>query len=585
MHRRNLPRSAAALTLIAALAGCRDRAKAETSPGNSASAASAPASAEPSESASEQPGPYDPLAEARAQLGKLDNLEATIPPACYTATEGHANPCYVCHTRSTWPNAMDDWDLQGSYDFSDTAKHNYWTNLFEDRSEAAARISDAEIQAWIAEDNYSPLRETLASWDAQDYRGFRPDLDFDAGFDEAGFARDNSGWRAFRYKPFPGGFWPTNGSADDVLIRLPPAFRQTAAGEDSNAIYAINLEILSASLGAAPALTDDELCWPTAPIDETLAGLDLDGDGELEAELTRIVGLPETFVGAAASVPVRRGLYPEGTEFLHSVRYLDPDGGPATRMKELRYSRRIKTLSDHDIQRRYRQEAEEKAEGGLPRFGGSPLLGLRNAFGWLLQGFIEDQHGRLRVQTEEETYFCMGCHSNLSVTADQSFAFPRKLPGAAGWAYQALAGIPDVPSIEPGRAPPLDDPDALGPGEIETYLERAAAGDPFRTNAEMLDRWFEQGKPNAEAIAAADDIVALLAPSPARALALDKAYLAIVRAQSFTRGREPTTTPLTTVHQTIREPSTGLSEAERVYLDYSLRLAWPALAEICGDGT
>jgi hypothetical protein len=509
---------------------------------------------------------YNPLARARAELGKLDNLEAPVPPQCYTKTESRANPCWMCHTRSSWPNAQNDWDLQGSYEFSDVGKTNYWTNLFEDRRAAISKISDVEIREWIAVDNYTPLREVLSIWPSDDYRGFRPDLDFAAGFDEQGFARDGSEWRAFRYKPFPGAFWPTNGSTDDVLIRLPPRLRHDADGRPSLEVYKANLAILEASFAADPKLADAALRWPIEPIDERAAGLDLDGDGQLEDTVLSLVGLPSHFAGAAADQLVRRGLYPEGTQFLHSVRYLDPAGGPATRMKELRYSVRFASLSDLEIQSAYQREAEEKAEGGLPSFGGSPLLGLRNDFGWQLQGFIEDERGRLRVQTEEETYACMGCHSNLGVTADQSFAFPRKLPGAAGWAYQDMRGIPDVPLLGHAR------------GEIATWLARAEAGDEFRSNAEMRERWFANGTLDEAALAGAADIVAIVGPSPERALLLDKAYLVIVREQSFERGRDPVVEPLANVHRTIEIESSGLSEAERVYLDGGLRLAWPEIS-------
>lgn len=521
--------------------------------------------AEPTEPT--DPGPsdtYNPLAHARAELGKLDNLEAPVPPQCYTKTDSRANPCWMCHTRSSWPNAQNDWDLQGSYAFSDVGKTNYWTNLFEDRRAAISSISDAEIREWIVVDNYTPLRDTLAAWPRDDYRGFRPDLDFAAGFDEHGFARDGSQWRAFRYKPFPGAFWPTNGSVDDVMIRLPIAHRSDAEGRPSLEVYKANLAILEASMASDPTLTDAALRWPIEAIDERAAGLDLDGDGQLEPAASWLVGLPTHFAGKASDQAVRRGLYPERTEFLHSVRYLDPAGGPATRMKELRYSVRFKSLSDLAIQAAYQREAEEKAEGGLPFFRGTPLTGLRNDFGWQLQGFIEDERGRLRVQTEEETYFCMGCHSNLGVTADQSFAFPRKLPGAAGWAYQDIRGIPDVPLLGHAR------------GEIATWLARAEAGDEFRSNQEMLGRWFSPAGPiDDAALAIAADIVGIIVPSPERALLLDKAYLVIVREQSFVRGRDPVVEPLTNVHRTIEVETSGLSEAERVYLDGGLRLAWP----------
>ena len=54
--------------------------------------------------------------------------------------------------------------------------------------------------------------------------------------DGQGFARDRSGWRALRYKPFSGTFWPTNGSSDDVFVRLDPDFRRAATGEESPAV-------------------------------------------------------------------------------------------------------------------------------------------------------------------------------------------------------------------------------------------------------------------------------------------------------------------------------------------------------------
>ena len=41
-----------------------------------------------------------------------------------------------------------------------------------------------------------------------------------------------SDWRTVRYQPFPGAFWPTNGSTGDVFIRLPkPPCEEYVAGE------------------------------------------------------------------------------------------------------------------------------------------------------------------------------------------------------------------------------------------------------------------------------------------------------------------------------------------------------------------
>ncbi|NVB40354.1 hypothetical protein G6O69_37380 [Pseudenhygromyxa sp. WMMC2535] len=504
---------------------------------------------------------YDPIATARASIGQIDNREAPVLPQCYTRTEGTHNPCWVCHVPARYPNVMADWDLQGSYQFSAVGKTNHWTNLFADHSAEIAAISDEEILAWIRSDNYAALRAAIAAIPADDYPGYRPDLDFAAGFDDEGFAVDHSGWRAFTYKPFSGVFWPTNGSTDDVMIRLPAHFRETRA------LYKINLAILEASMATDLSIPDAEISWTVEPIDETVAGFDLDGDGELEAAVTQILGLPAHYAGGAAEHPVRRGLYPEDTEFLHSVRYVDPDQGISARMKELRYSKKVDELAKWAILAAYEQEAEDKDEGLLPLYAGSPMVGLRNAFGWQLQGFIEDDQGRLRLQTHEEHYFCMGCHSTIGGTADQSFSFPRKQPGAAGWRYQDISGMPDVPQAGHSR------------GEVATYLERVGAGDEFRANQEMIERFFdEQGALDEAAVAAASaDLSDMLMPSPARALALGKAYLVIVREQSFVHGRDAVIAPVANVFESIEDESSGLSESGKMYADGTLRLDWSQL--------
>ncbi len=512
-------------------------------------------------------GDHDPLAAARASIGQVKNREAVIPAQCYTQTDGLSNPCWTCHTKSTFPNDMSDWDLQREYAFSDAGMTNYWQNLFVDLSDDIATISDDEIRAYVREDNYQPLRAALAQ--ADDYPGYRPDLDFAAGFDDEGFARDGSGWRAFRYKPFLGTFWPTNGSTDDVMIRLPEAFRRDPAGAPSQAAYRINLAIVEASLASDPQVATDAIRWPTEPLDERVAGIDLDGDGTIEAAATTLVGLPERYVGGAADVKVTRGLYPTKTEFLHSVRYIDPEAPSliATRMKELRYSRKVRELDSWALLYAYDDEKNAKETGVLPQFSGSPLVGLQNSFGWQLQGFIEDRDGRLRLQTEEEHYFCMGCHSTIGVTADQTFALPRKVPGARGWRYQDLRGIPDVPQV--GHSEP----------EILSYFRRVGGGDEFRANDEVLRRFFPDGKLDEAAVRVAapgggGDITTLLAPSPERAWQLNKAYRALVKRQAFERGRDAPLSPLVNVHQKIENGATDLEKRGKIFDDGRLQLDW-----------
>lgn len=513
---------------------------------------------------------YDPLAEARGQRDLVRNREAPVPPMCYTKTEGRFNPCWACHTKGVGLNTMRDADLQSAYSFSHEALTNHWSNLFADRSEAVGRISDEEILAYVRQDNYAPLREALRR--VERYQGYPLDLDLARGFDEEGFARDGSQWRAVRYKPFVGTFWPTNGSADDLYVRLPEVFRQGAAGKPSREVYRINLAVLEASLAADPRVTDRKaLRREVEPLDERVAGVDLDGDGALGAGVREIRGLPDRYVGAAAQLPVRRSIYPRGTELLHSVRYLDPEqpSFAARRMKELRYMRKVEEPDDGAIINAYAREADEKDEGDLPSFAGSPEVGLLGSFGWQLQGYIEDAQGRLRLQTREEHLYCMGCHGGIGVTVDVTFSFPRKVPGRAGWAVQDLRGIPDVPQA--GHA----EPEAL------TYFRRAGGGDELRANGEILDRFFPGGVLKEDEVRRAApggdrDLAYLVLPTPQRALALNKAYLALAREQRFDLGRDATPAPVKNVHQRIENGSTDLEPAGRTFDDGRLHLDWAA---------
>jgi hypothetical protein len=513
----------------------------------------------------------DPLSYARSRLGVIENREAVIPAQCYTKTDGISNPCWTCHTTTNGVNFMGDWDLQEEYAFSEEGLTNHWTNLFADRREAIGAISDQEILGYIREDNYDPLRRALAMRD--DYPGWRPDLDYAQGFDRDGFANDGSWWRAFRYKPFLGTFWPTNGSTDDVLIRLPAPFYTDAAGEASRAVYKINLAILEAAIAVPDGIPADDIVRAVEPIDEGVAGFDLDGDGDLGGLVTELRGLPRHYVGGAAEFEVQRHLYPLGTEFLHTVRYVDPQN-PAllsTRMKEVRYSRKFLRTDPWSLQRAYAKELDAKDIGLLPVFDGNALVGLSNDFGWVYQGFIEDADGALRLQSDEEHLFCMGCHSTIGVTADQSFGFPRKVPGAEGWRHQDLTGIPDVPQW--GH----DEP------EILSYFRRVRGGDEFRANTEILARFFDGGRVDAaEVLRAAGggdrDIAWLLAPSRERALLLNKAYRALVQEQSFEHGRDTVPAPTENVHASIVNGSTDLASSGQVYPDGRIWLDWSDLS-------
>lgn len=512
------------------------------------------------------PASYDPLAYATLRGYEIENLEAPIPPLCYTKTGGVSNPCWTCHTEPLAPNQLMDADLQEAYAFSEVGLTNRWTNLFVDRRQFVAATSDDAILAWIRRDNYAALRAALAA--REGFPGWVPDVDLAAGFDADGFARDGSGWRALRYTPFLGTFWPTNGSSDDVFVRLPFPFRRDAGGVPSRGIELVNYAILEAAIASDPRQEDAAVERHVGPVDEGAAQIDLDRSGNIGGVVDTIRGLPPTYVGGAAGVPVRRREYPEGTAFLHTVRYVDPDAGDlrSARMKEVRYMVKTDDLDPWARNRAYEKELAEKEDGRVPVYRGGADVGMTNAFGWKLQGYIEDREGWLRLQTVEETRFCMGCHSAIGVTVDSTFSFARKAPGLDGWRTQDLRGLRDRPQV--GHP----DPEAL------TYLRRVRGADELRANDEMLTRFFPGGvldetSVRRAAVGGDRDLAWLLTPSRARALALGKAYLAVVGEQSFVLGRDPMLAPAVNVHRIIEgNGETELGKAGLLFADGTLFL-------------
>lgn len=496
-------------------------------------------------------------------INTLFNAEAVVPPQCYTRTEARANPCYVCHQDniSGRENQMNDRDLQEAYSFSDVGMTNHWKNLFEDRSARVEKISDEEILAYINEDNYSELPERLK---AKDFQGFVPDLkDLHLGadaFDEEGFAKDGSHWVAFNYKPFPSTFWPTNGSTDDVMIRLAEPFRTDKEGNYSREIYKANLAIVEALIKGVTSIG-------SLPIDEEKIGQDLDGDGELKT--ARSVTDPKDWVGAAKGEEYfDTHLYPRGTEFLHTVRYIgvgeDGEIGVSTRMKEVRYMWKVKPYGKPMYARKYELESFEKEAGNLPGYISLQQHGLDNGNGWAVQGFIEDRQGRLRFMTHEENFSCMGCHNSVGSTIDKTFSFARKIDGAEGWGYIDLRGMFDAPSK--GETV----------GEIELYLTRAEGGSEFRNNEEMFERWFKaDGTADPEKIAKAKDVYELITPSPERALLLNKSYRTIVEDQDYIFGKGAVAVPPVNVYDKIDNENSPTLPLERTY-DYNIVLDWAA---------
>ncbi len=506
--------------------------------------------------------PEVPLAQ-RTQLtnDRSFNAEASIPPQCYTKTEGRHNPCYTCHQMydrraADRLNQLDDGAIQGDYIFSDVGETNHWQNLFVDRSAWLAAIDDAQIRAYVDSDNYTALPARLR---ASGFKGFVPDLaDYHAGaaaFDPQGLARDGSFWVAFRYKPFLGTFWPTNGSTDDVVLRLPRPFRELQGKFDRD-VYFVNLTLVELNLKDLAQAS----IWP---VDEAALGVDLDGNGILSTA-TQVLKSSH-YVGDARESALSFQQVPQGTEIMHSVRYLGLDERDRVlvpkRMKELRYMRKVNVLERHVIESRYANERKEKLLGELPNFISRGDQGFDNGLGWFVQGFVEDYEGELRPQSHEEGMFCMGCHTAIGTTIDSTFSIARKVTGETGWGYIDLVGMRDVPTVSEAG------------GEIMNYLRRAGGGSELRENPEMRARWFNaDGSVNTQKVEAAD-VYTLLAPSARRALDLNKAYTHIVRHQSFISGRDATWIPSQNVYQQVDGKVAPLESASRHY-HWDLRLDW-----------
>jgi hypothetical protein len=514
----------------------------------------------------------------------LVNNAAYIPSQCYTKTidsSGLAhNPCYSCHIPTDEPNYINDGDLQISYSFAEYANTNRWSNLFTDRSQEVAAISDQEILDYVRGDNYLNaegqiiLAQTLATppvgWDYDgdgDWDGYTPDCYLN--FNDEGFDVDPqgefTGWRAFGYAPFLGTFWPTNGSTDDVFIRLPAVLRNDSNGNFDLETYKVNLAIVEAMIKRQDVPLE-------APYTEN--GVDLDKDGNAHGTATRVVydwapleGRQMYFVGQgkaaqdAGEIHLAGGLYPEGTEFLHSVRYIDLDDDDeiklAARMKELRYARKQSWLTYSDLQDLSAAEFKEKHDfpDRLRIIIGNVEQGVTTGKGWLYQGFIEDAQGGLRPQTYEENVFCVGCHGGIGGTTDTIFSFSRKFNNPAfrnGWYHWTQKGLRKQP--EPMRRD--------GNYEYSFYLQQNSAGDEFRANQEVMDKFFDaQGQIKIGELAILhEDMAHLLFPSRERALLMNKAYKVIVEEQGYVHGRDATVTPPENVHESVTpDQATGVS--------------------------
>ncbi len=513
----------------------------------------------------------------------LVNKTAYIPAQCYVKTKVSAsddrsisNPCYVCHTRSQEPCYTNDQALQLSWSMPEAALQNPWTNLFEDRSERVKAISDTAIEEYIRHSNYFDTRNRIIlqqkltalpeSWDINGNRkwdGYSPDCWF--SFDKQGFDKspegDYSGWRAFAYFPFPDTYWPGNGSIDDILIRLPDSFRTDEQGKFSLEVSRINFAIVEA------LIKKEDI--PIPAVHEKKYGTDLNGNGRID-KASRVAfswdplhGKNMSYIGRAkldqqrGVLHLAAGLFPEGTEFLQSIRYVDTKNGVSVlsrRMKELRYMKKIAWKSYAQLEEAAIHEIKEKDDfpDRTRTILGNSEQGIHNGSGWILQGFIEDEKGDLRPQSFEETAVCIGCHGGTGSSTDSTFGFARKQKDQSGktsWYHWNEKGYTDItePKVE-----------IRGAGvyyEYSYFLMYNRAVNTFRNSDWIQEKFFTPaGHVKPQSVAQLhDDIAILLTPSRERALLMNKAYKTIVTDQDFINGREVNIRPLSSVQKQLKQ--------------------------------
>ncbi|SEB00924.1 hypothetical protein [Rubrimonas cliftonensis] len=122
--------------------------------------------------------------------------------------------------------------------------------------------------------------------------------------------------------------------------------------------------------------------------------------------------------------------------------------------------------------------------------------GISNGAGWRLQGAIEDEAAALRLQSFEETVFCMGRHGGIGMNDDDALVFPRKFGAEAlrggwrHWSQKAISGMPDL-------------------------LRAHGEGDQLRADAELIEKWLEADRTLSDEKAALirGDVAPLILPS------------------------------------------------------------------------
>jgi hypothetical protein len=452
------------------------------------------------------------------------NAYGHIPAQCYIETSGgRQNACQFCHTNGAWEAGLGNNNPQAGgspvlgnlqeeyafaalhYPYAPNGSINPWENtLFPERLLAAVRRLGQDPDQWdmaayVRADNWTPAFAqrpgSPRDWDPGVQAPFRlfPGLDpADLPADADGFVRsvrrDNglfetdggwiTGWRAVNFMPY-GIFTPHTGSVSGIYIRLPRSFMVDDHGAYDLDTYAANLDLLARAI-------QDRL-------------------GETS---------PKTYLGGASSIPVERGLYPLGSEFAHPLHYVDPTadgrdpsagafpGTRARRVKEVRWMYKIRGFEPN-------YTGPGTKEEDAPVYANREQGWIENGAGWLLAGFIEEGDGRLRPQTPAELVQCVGCHggngpqddlaydsftSGTGNTIDSTWALPRQLPGANGWAEMDYLGYRHDTNAGPDDTPggatwgdPINKRE--NKGELRHFLDNVVGASLYGVMPPSVDRF------------------------------------------------------------------------------------------------
>lgn len=146
--------------------------------------------------------------------------------------------------------------------------------------------------------------------------------------------------------------------------------------------------------------------------------------------------------------------------------------------------------------------------------------------------------------------FGPGHGSDEPVSVEQSgvHSCPRRFGYEAfqhGWYHWSEKSL----AVTPGPARADRQP------EYSFYLKNNGAGDEFRSNDKVIDKFLnERSVPDSQVLKSPhSDVSAFPFPSRERALQLNKAYRVIVAEPSFTKGRDATVIPPVNLHQKVIE--------------------------------